>query len=295
MSQHRPLVAQRRHLPGLHPQLRRRQRRRQSVTSPASAPACRTCKSLGVDAIWINPWYKSPMADHGYDVADFREIDPLFGTLAEAEALIEEAHSTASGSSPTSCPTTSPTSTSWFRAALAAGPGSPERDRYVFRHGPRRGRRRSRPTTGSPASADRLGPGCPTAAVVPAPVRSRAAGPQLGTPRGAGGVRGHPAVLVRPRCRRIPHRCGARPRQAPRPARPAAPPGRGRRGPARRARPPALGPRRGARDLPRLAPGRRRVPRQPQVRRRGLGAQPRAARPLRPRRTACTPRSTSTS
>ena len=48
-------------------------------------------RDLGVDAIWLNPWYPSPMADAGYDVADYRAIDPLFGTLAEAEALIAEA------------------------------------------------------------------------------------------------------------------------------------------------------------------------------------------------------------
>lgn len=49
-------------------------------------------RQLGVDALWFNPWYVSPMADAGYDVADYRDIDPLFGTLAEAEQLIEEAH-----------------------------------------------------------------------------------------------------------------------------------------------------------------------------------------------------------
>src|SRR5579859_1210076 len=48
--------------------------------------------SLGVDALWFNPWYASPMADAGYDVADYRSIEPAFGTLAEAEALIAEAH-----------------------------------------------------------------------------------------------------------------------------------------------------------------------------------------------------------
>src|ERR1044071_822435 len=48
--------------------------------------------SLGVDAVWLNPWYPSPMVDAGYDVADYRDIDPTFGTLAEAEALIAEAH-----------------------------------------------------------------------------------------------------------------------------------------------------------------------------------------------------------
>ncbi|MGI5377326.1 glycoside hydrolase family 13 protein [Streptomyces sp. CA-251387] len=92
-------------------------------------------KSLGVDAIWINPWYKSPMADHGYDVADFREIDPLFGTVAEAERLIEEAHEHGIRVIPDIVPNHTSDQHAWFRAALAAGPGSPERDRYVFRPG----------------------------------------------------------------------------------------------------------------------------------------------------------------
>ena len=47
---------------------------------------------LGVDALWLSPWYRSPMADAGYDVADYRDIDPLFGTLADATRLIDAAH-----------------------------------------------------------------------------------------------------------------------------------------------------------------------------------------------------------
>ncbi|WP_369392953.1 glycoside hydrolase family 13 protein [Streptomyces sp. CG1] len=92
-------------------------------------------KSLGVDAIWINPWYKSPMADHGYDVADFREIDPLFGTVAQAEQLIEEAHEHGIRVIPDIVPNHTSDQHAWFRAALAAGPGSAERERYVFRPG----------------------------------------------------------------------------------------------------------------------------------------------------------------
>ena len=42
---------------------------------------------LGVDAIWISPFFKSPMADFGYDIADYRDVDPLFGTLADFDAL----------------------------------------------------------------------------------------------------------------------------------------------------------------------------------------------------------------
>ncbi|BDM69562.1 alpha-glucosidase [Streptomyces nigrescens] len=92
-------------------------------------------KSLGIDAIWINPWYKSPMADHGYDVADYRAIDPLFGTLADAEALIEEAHRHGIRVIPDIVPNHTSDQHAWFRAALAAGPGSPERARYHFRDG----------------------------------------------------------------------------------------------------------------------------------------------------------------
>ncbi|MGI5467329.1 glycoside hydrolase family 13 protein [Streptomyces sp. CA-132043] len=92
-------------------------------------------KSLGVDAIWINPWYKSPQADHGYDVADFRAIDPRFGTVEEAEALIEEAHAAGIRVIPDIVPNHTSDQHAWFRAALAAGPGSPERARYVFRDG----------------------------------------------------------------------------------------------------------------------------------------------------------------
>ncbi|MGW2645449.1 glycoside hydrolase family 13 protein [Streptomyces sp. NPDC001393] len=92
-------------------------------------------KSLGVDALWINPWYKSPQADHGYDVADYRAIDPLFGTVEEAEQLIEEAHQQGIRIIPDMVPNHTSDQHAWFRAALAAGPGSPERDRYVFRPG----------------------------------------------------------------------------------------------------------------------------------------------------------------
>ncbi|MFJ9249071.1 glycoside hydrolase family 13 protein [Streptomyces sp. NPDC101776] len=92
-------------------------------------------KSLGVDAIWINPWYKSPMADHGYDVADFRAIDGLFGTVAGAEQLIAEAHQQGIRVIPDLVPNHTSDQHVWFQAALAAGPGSPERERYVFRAG----------------------------------------------------------------------------------------------------------------------------------------------------------------
>src|SRR5581483_10230613 len=48
--------------------------------------------SLGVDAIWLSPFFKSPMKDFGYDVSDYRDVDPIFGTLKDFDALLAEAH-----------------------------------------------------------------------------------------------------------------------------------------------------------------------------------------------------------
>jgi alpha-glucosidase len=90
---------------------------------------------LGVDAIWFNPWYPSPMSDAGYDISDFRDIDPVFGTIAEVDALITEAHALGiriiTDIVPNHCSDQHP----WFQAALAAKPGSAERDRFWFRPG----------------------------------------------------------------------------------------------------------------------------------------------------------------
>ncbi|MEV8612285.1 glycoside hydrolase family 13 protein [Amycolatopsis sp. NPDC051373] len=90
---------------------------------------------LGVDAIWFTPWYPSPMDDGGYDVADFRDIEPLFGTLAEAEALIAEAHERGIRVIIDIVPNHCSDEHRWFQAALAAGPGSVERERFWFRPG----------------------------------------------------------------------------------------------------------------------------------------------------------------
>lgn len=49
-------------------------------------------ESLGVDAVWISPFFLSPMKDFGYDIANFREVDPIFGCLADFDSLIAQAH-----------------------------------------------------------------------------------------------------------------------------------------------------------------------------------------------------------
>ena len=90
---------------------------------------------LGVDAIWLNPWYPSPMADAGYDIADYRDIDRVFGTLAEADALIAEAHERGIRVIIDVVPNHSSDQHPWFQAALRAEPRSPERSRFWFRPG----------------------------------------------------------------------------------------------------------------------------------------------------------------
>jgi alpha-glucosidase len=92
-------------------------------------------RDLGVDALWFTPWYASPLADGGYDVADYRAIDPAFGTLAEAEQLIAEALELGIRTIVDVVPNHVSDQHPWFRAALAAGPGSPERSRFWFHPG----------------------------------------------------------------------------------------------------------------------------------------------------------------
>lgn len=92
-------------------------------------------KALGVDAIWITPWYPSPQHDNGYDVSDFMDIDPEYGTLEIAQELIDEVHRNGLRIIIDIVPNHSSNEHQWFRDALAAEPGSAERDRYLFRDG----------------------------------------------------------------------------------------------------------------------------------------------------------------
>jgi alpha-glucosidase len=92
-------------------------------------------RDLGVDAIWISPFYRSPQKDHGYDVADYCDIDPLFGTLEDADTLLATAHELGLKVVVDLVPNHSSDQHPWFQAALAAEPGSPERARYLFRDG----------------------------------------------------------------------------------------------------------------------------------------------------------------
>ena len=251
------LVARRRDLPGLPAQLRRRR----TATAPATCAGVRSrlpyLRDLGVDAIWFTPWYPSPMADGGYDVADYRDIDPSFGDLAAGRGADQRRRSaSASAPSSTSSPTTSRTSTRWFQAGAGRRPGLARAGAVLV---PRRPRRATAswppngwsPNFGGPAWSPRgrarrhpeqwylhlFAPGQPDL--------------NWGHPDVARRARGRAALLVRPRRRaasgstRPP--CSPRTRACPR----CADEPRPGRAPVRR-------PRRAAGHLPGLAADRRR-------------------------------------
>ena len=92
-------------------------------------------RSLGINAIWLSPFYPSPLADGGYDVADYRNVDPRLGTLEDFDEMAVAAHAAGIKVIVDIVPNHTSTEHEWFKAALAAGPGSPERDRYIFRPG----------------------------------------------------------------------------------------------------------------------------------------------------------------
>ena len=92
-------------------------------------------KRLGIDAIWITPWYPSPQKDHGYDVADYMDIEPDYGILADAERLIKETHEHGIRIIIDVVPNHTSDQHHWFQEALNSSPGSAARDRYIFRDG----------------------------------------------------------------------------------------------------------------------------------------------------------------
>ncbi|GAA2993619.1 glycoside hydrolase family 13 protein [Streptomyces fulvorobeus] len=92
-------------------------------------------RSLGVDAVWLSPFYSSPQADAGYDVADYRVVDPMFGTLHDAVSLIEDAHELGLRIIVDLVPNHCSDAHVWFQQALREGPGSRLRERFHFRDG----------------------------------------------------------------------------------------------------------------------------------------------------------------
>jgi alpha-glucosidase len=94
-------------------------------------------RELGVNSVWITPFYTSPQNDHGYDVADYRDVDPLFGTLADFDAMLKRAHELGIRVIVDLVPNHTSSEHPWFRAAVAGDPAA--RQRYVFRDGRGRG------------------------------------------------------------------------------------------------------------------------------------------------------------
>jgi len=91
--------------------------------------------ALGIDAIWLSPFYSSPQKDAGYDVSNYVDVDPIFGTLADFDELLEKAHFLGLRVMIDVVPNHSSDQHQWFQKALAAEPGSPERAFYHFKDG----------------------------------------------------------------------------------------------------------------------------------------------------------------
>lgn len=123
-------------------------------------------RKLGVDGIWLSPFYPSPQHDHGYDVADYCGVDPVYGDLAEFDRLVADARRLGLklllDIVPNHCSSEHP----WFRDALAAEPGSPARSDSTSRPATAR-TGRSPPTTGAPCSAVPPGAGSPSPTAPP--------------------------------------------------------------------------------------------------------------------------------
>ena len=100
---------------------------------PGITARLQSLADLGVDAIWLSPFFTSPQKDAGYDVSDYCDVDPRFGTLTDYDAMVARAHELGLrvivDLVPNHCSDQHP----WFQQALAAAPGSPERDRFIFR------------------------------------------------------------------------------------------------------------------------------------------------------------------
>ncbi len=90
---------------------------------------------LGVDAVWLTPCYPSPQHDHGYDVADYFDIEPMYGTLDTFDRLVAAAHRRNIRVLMDVVPNHCSDQHAWFQAALNALPGSRERNRFWFRDG----------------------------------------------------------------------------------------------------------------------------------------------------------------
>ena len=241
---------------------------------PGIRSRLRTCSELGVDALWLTPFYPSPGVDHGYDVADYVDVDPQFGTLADFDALLADAHELGLRVTVDIVPNHTSIEHAWFRdetRVLRLGATQPNNWPSTF--------------GGSAWTLDeRRGRWY---LHLFAPEQPDLDWHNEAVPRG---VRAHPPLLARPRRRRLPDRRRACALQGPRRSRR----GRAVSGHAVLVRLAAgRRPAGGASALPRLAPAARLVPGRADARRRGRLLRSCARCELRARRTSCTSPSTS--
>ena len=92
-------------------------------------------KELGVDAVWLSPFYSSPQKDAGYDVSNYKDVDPLFGTLRDFDDMLQKAHDLGLRVMIDLVPNHSSNQHEWFQRALNSPKGSPERNFYHFKDG----------------------------------------------------------------------------------------------------------------------------------------------------------------
>ncbi len=250
-------------------------------------------RDLGVDAIWFTPWYLSPLADGGYDVADYRVIDPAFGTLEEAETLIAEALDVRDPDHHRRRPQPRLEPPRLVPGGARGGPGIAGAGALLVPPRPRAERRRApdRLAVGVQGRAHLDAhdePGRDARRLVPPPVHGRAARPQLGPPGRARRARVDPPLLVRPgrraACGSTPPRCSSRTRRC----------RRSRRTPSR-ASTRSTTATSSTTSTAAGAPIADALPGDARPRRRGLARGRRAVRPATSARTSSTRRSTSTS
>ncbi len=166
--------------------------------------------SLGVDAVWLSPIFRSPMADFGYDVADYRDVDPIFGTLADLDRLVAAAHERGLKVILDFVPNHTSE-----RASVVPGvevvAGQPET--RLVPVGRPRGRRRAAQQLAEHVRRQRVGMGRADRPVLLPLLPRGAAGPQLAQPGGPRRDVRRAAVLAGPRHRRVPRRRDVAPGQ----------------------------------------------------------------------------------
>ena len=156
--------------------------------------------ALGVDAIWLSPIFPSPMADFGYDVADYRDVDPRFGTLADFDDLLGAAHARGLKLLLDFVPNHSSDQHPWFQESRSSR-DNPKRDWYIWRDAKPDGSPPNNWISDFGGSAWDLGRR--DRPILLPRVSEGAARPQLAQPRSARGDDGRVALLVRPRGRRV--------------------------------------------------------------------------------------------